>query len=96
MSNSYRAVGDDIADTRIIENRDHVAMMRSPHLWPMKRTLPLKKTGRDPFVDGNLGYILFDTVRPCRVYSGVVGLPYEKYEDFRSFEDIAAAGWCVD
>jgi hypothetical protein len=91
----YRDQGDDIADTKIIEQQDHVGMMRSPHLWPMKRTLPLKKRNHG-FKDENLAFILFDTVRPCRLYYGVVGLAYEKYEDFASFEDIAAAGWEVD
>ena len=96
MTDTYRAEGDDIADTRIIEGQNHVGMMRSPHLWPHKHFLPLKKRDRDPFAKGNLGYLRFDDRNPCRVYHGVVGLTHERTEDFRSFEDIAAAGWMVD
>jgi hypothetical protein len=96
VTNTYRYIGDDIADTRILENRDNVGMMRSPHLWPIPGTLPLKKRDRDPFAKGNLGYIRFDQLHPCRVYYGVVGLTHERAEDFRSFEDIFAAGWVVD
>lgn len=96
MSEAYRKEGDDITDTRILEARDNVEMMRSPHLWPIKDILPLKKRGRDAMVAGNLGYIRRDPARPHRVYYGVIGFVAHRYEDFRSFEDIAAAGWVVD
>jgi hypothetical protein len=86
----------DPGDLTTVVNRDHLEMLKRPHLWPIGWCLPMKrrKDGRK-----ELGVVL--KVRPLRVYAtphGYIGTDYKStsFVDYDSLKAIVAAGWEVD
>jgi len=82
---------------RLFKEQNHLGMMSDATLWPRWPILPLKK-GKD-FNTMELGFLHVD--HPHVVFKGWIFKRFNdlnslEKEEYKSFEEIVAAGWIVD
>ena len=84
----------DDDDRRVINEKDHAAMMRRPWLWPLKTALPLKRR-----LDGDtqVGYITEGyKCGTFMITKGTIMMPDGSCLFYNNPEDAVDVGWRVD
>lgn len=82
---------------RIIRERDHVAMMKTPDLWGCWPFLPLKRRRADHHLPDTAVLAEFSDAPRTRVYlCNMWAFNPAVFKDYESAEAIVADGWEVD
>lgn len=79
---------------RISRERDDVAIMKTPQIWPCWPFLPVKRVrnGIETAVLGAFSEAPLTRLYLCNMYD----FDHTKFKDYESAEAIAADGWIVD
>ena len=89
-----------MTDQEVIRTRDSVEMIQRPHLWPLGKILPLKRSEiTNPVIapDAHFGYIPKDRPKVVVVRNSAAARQGQATTiHYPSAAAIVQAGWCVD